>query len=255
MDLPAFSAFSEAEPEVFYLGSPADNEFAGLADATFFVAGGVSLPVHSKVLSQGSRVLRSMFAEKQLASSDMCLESMFQGYSLRSVCSLLRFLYLPEDACSANFSQLDEASTLTEVVRLAHMLDAPSLLAKLDRHLSTTVSSASLDVAVAWTQLSEECHLNKLRLQCIHQLAHKLAAMREAPPQPQRSSGACMDGYQRCAGCGHLFHRSYTSCVSCGRAGLSHESLLEVLAACVAASRGRQDWVPSDSDLEAAGAV
>lgn len=65
MDLPAFSAFNEAEPEAFYLGSPA-AEFASQSDATA-VAEGVQLAVHSQILSQNTRVLRSMFAEKQVS--------------------------------------------------------------------------------------------------------------------------------------------------------------------------------------------
>lgn len=65
MDLPAFSAFKEDKPQAFYLGGQGDAEFAGLSDATI-VANGVRLSVHSQILSQTSRVLRGLFAEKQV---------------------------------------------------------------------------------------------------------------------------------------------------------------------------------------------
>ncbi|KAL4432461.1 hypothetical protein ABPG77_001760 [Micractinium sp. CCAP 211/92] len=212
MDLPDFSAFDEDEPHSFYLGAPEDTDFDEQSDATL-VAEGVRLVVHSQILSQNSRVLRAMFAEKQLASSPI-LDCMFEGYSLRSVCALLRFFYWPEEASTRNFSQLEPSTTLPEVARLAHMLDAPALLGKLERFLAATLTSSSLEAAVAWTQLAERCHLHKLQLQCIHELARKLAAK-----------------------------------------GLSRESLLAVLAACVAAARGQQEWVPSEEELKAAGAV
>lgn len=76
-------------------------------------------------------------APLQLVSSPS-LEGMFAGYSLRSMCTLLRFLYWPDEATSSSFSQLEASTTLPEVVRLAHMLDAPSLLGKLERYLSAT---------------------------------------------------------------------------------------------------------------------
>lgn len=63
---------------------------------------------------------------------------MLDGYSLHAVCALLRFLYWPEEACKDSFSQLESGPTLAEVVRLAQMLDAPSLLAKLERHVADT---------------------------------------------------------------------------------------------------------------------
>ncbi|KAL4432462.1 hypothetical protein ABPG77_001761 [Micractinium sp. CCAP 211/92] len=189
MDLPAFSAFNKDDPQAFYLGSPSGAEFAGLSDATIVAAGLARRP---------------------------SLESTFESYSLRSVCTLLRFLYWPEEAGTSTFSQLEPSTTLPELARLAHMLDAPSLLGKLDRHLAVSLTSSSVEAAVSWTQLAEQCHLRKLHLQCIHKLAHKLAA------KGQR---------------------------------LSRESLMAVLAACVAAAQGQQDLVPSDDDLDAAGAV
>ena len=66
------------------------------------------------------------------------------------------------------------------------------------------VSSGPLEVAVAWTQVAEQCHLHQLHLHCIHHLAHKLAAKRDEAPAP------------RCGNCGN--HH----CPSCGRAAYSY---------------------------------
>lgn len=77
-----------------------------------------------------------ILAPPQLASNGVCLESTFDGFPLHSVCVLLRLLYWPEEGCDANLGQLELATTLPDVVRQAHMLDGPALLAKLDRHLT-----------------------------------------------------------------------------------------------------------------------
>lgn len=47
----------------------------------------------------------------------------------------LRFLYHPEEATAANFERL--GTSLCPVVRLAHFLDAPSLLHKLDAYMTS----------------------------------------------------------------------------------------------------------------------
>lgn len=60
MDLPAFSCLDGSKPQAFYLG--ADEEFAGLADASIISQDGHNLPVHLHILSLHSRVLKSLFA-------------------------------------------------------------------------------------------------------------------------------------------------------------------------------------------------
>jgi len=68
---------------------------------------------------------------------------------------------------------------------------------------------------VSWCQLAEQCHMESLHLECISQLARKLASMREQPtPAPAHASGygGRGSGYGRRGGRGHtLVTRRYCS--------------------------------------------
>lgn len=66
-----------------------------------------------------------------------CLESPFKDMSPQTVASFLRCLYWPEHATPANFGKLP-AMALHGVVRLAHQMDVPELLKKLDAYLCET---------------------------------------------------------------------------------------------------------------------
>lgn len=65
----------------------------------------------------------------------MCqLKEPFKEYNARSVASFLRCIYAPDDATPANFALLP-GDALVGLARLAHYLDTPGLLKKLDAHL------------------------------------------------------------------------------------------------------------------------
>lgn len=99
----------------------------------------------------------------------------FKSYCTYQVACFLRFIYHPEEACTANFKAM--GSQLTSVVHLAHHLNAAALLTKLDTYLSEAVDAATAEHAVAWLHLSEECSLHKLRVKCIRQVVHALGSM------------------------------------------------------------------------------
>ncbi|KAL4420213.1 hypothetical protein ABPG77_011037 [Micractinium sp. CCAP 211/92] len=262
MSLPSFGAYCQQDPATFYLGHPRGGDFASLADAV--IAAGsrppVEFPVHSHTLAQHSTVLRSVFAAQ--AGGDLAaprkgtgrvrLSEPFKSFSSRETACFLRFIYWPEQAVPGNFAQLGDS--LHGVIKLAHQLDVPSLLAKLDAYLCDTVTDVSVEEAVRWTHLAEQCHLDLLRVRCIRQLAQGLAACSATrypstfygspsyhlQPAAQRRSGKGSPAVEALADVSEL-------------KGLREDALLGVLAACVASMRRcGSHHIPSASDLEEA---
>jgi len=62
------------------------------------------------------------------------LETPFNEHSLQEIVYLLRFLYVPSDATPANLQPIADQH-LPGVLRLAHKLNAPALLAAADKAL------------------------------------------------------------------------------------------------------------------------
>ncbi|KAL4451889.1 hypothetical protein ABPG75_007551 [Micractinium tetrahymenae] len=248
MSLPSFSAFCQQDPAAFYLGHPRGGEFASLADAVIAVGSrpAVDLPVHSHTLAQHSAVLRSLFAAQ--AGGDLAapkkgggkvrLSEPFKSFSTRETACLLRFMYWPEQATPANFAHLGDSLHVRK--------EPPAIL----------LTDVSVEEAVRWTHVAEQCHLDRLRVRCIRQLAQGLAeggssASRFPPsyfgtpsyhlqPSTPRRDGKGGPAVEALADVSEL-------------KGLREDELLGVLAACVASMRRTSSHhIPSAADLEEA---
>ncbi|PSC67561.1 hypothetical protein C2E20_8768 [Micractinium conductrix] len=212
------------DPAAWYLGNP---ELAAMADAHIRHPSGLLLPVHRVTLSQQSRVLRGLFsslgsapstprapstpstpstpgAEPSVPSTpkaveEVVLESPFKDFSLQEVAHLLRFLYNPEDCAPANLKAAE--AQLPGVVRLAHALDAPKLLAAFSTGLGSHMQQ--LEGALRWLPLAEECQLHAAWGEGVRALAKIALTATSAgtlkPLEGLASSGAVVARFQRLA--------------------------------------------------------
>ncbi|PRW44536.1 BTB POZ and TAZ domain-containing 1-like isoform X1 [Chlorella sorokiniana] len=205
-----------ADPAAFYLG---DGSLADVADvAIVHRASGLRLPAHSHILAQQSRVMRDLFlslrgqtsGRKRKADEEegaaMELESPFNDYSLQEVSFLLRLVYRPSDLTDRNLESVLEH--LPGITRLANSLNAASQLASVDKFLAVKAAH-SYSGAVKWTQLAEQCGLDNTWAAGVRALASKFLKLPAGAPPAYR-----------CA---------------TGLIGLSHETVIAVLAAVAAA--------------------
>ncbi|KAI3426848.1 hypothetical protein D9Q98_006794 [Chlorella vulgaris] len=199
--LPAVKSYTDEQAWEFYLGDAG----AGGADWEFVVEG-VRLPVHSLVLIPQSGVLSGVQADgggvrgptprasahinghlldhathlEVVMSDSLALgrdEQSLAGFTLKRVAHFLRFAYWPSELAALDIQIPGAAKTLSACARLAHQLDMPTLLDRLDARMEEAVGAnqATLQRLVDWCTVAEECGLRRLWTKCIRQVALALA--------------------------------------------------------------------------------
>ncbi|PRW58089.1 MATH domain and coiled-coil domain-containing protein [Chlorella sorokiniana] len=194
-------AFDKAKPQAYYLVENRE-EMEALSDAVL-VAGGVSLPVHSQVLSMQSGVLRRMFVDfrgsqrssgEQAGSSsqnvadkegEFVLKEPLAGCSAHEGALFLRFCYRPEDMTQPSLNAV--TGSLPALLRLAHKLEAGRMLQRLGQHMTEESAGGSTEELIAWTDAGEHCEQTDLRLACTAHLAQRLVA--RAPGSQNLAAG------------------------------------------------------------------
>ncbi|KAI7845149.1 hypothetical protein COHA_001194 [Chlorella ohadii] len=163
--------FADIDPSFYLL----EASLADLADAAIAV-GGYSLPVHSQLLSLQSGVLRELFRGERESggqSESVVLREPFCAFTVVDVAWFLRLAYcLDEAQAERDLQQM--GSCLSAVLRLAHALDAPRLLKKVERHIADKLSSGSVGAIVECIDLAEQCQLDGLYTKCVLRLAARL---------------------------------------------------------------------------------
>ncbi|KAL4433683.1 hypothetical protein ABPG75_000124 [Micractinium tetrahymenae] len=102
----------------------------------FATVHGTPLPLHSQILSAQSGVLHGLFASlgEGLPAGEASpgISAAFEGGTPGEVLCLLRLLYNPGEAHPYTFTAMSSAGVLPGIARLAHLLDAASLLRSLE---------------------------------------------------------------------------------------------------------------------------